>query len=89
VPTAIEAGVANYVVTNWFGFAYPRGTPQEIINTMRDDVMRALASPDVKEKLLAQGAEPSNFTAEEFARFLREDTRRWSDLIKAGGIKVE
>jgi tripartite-type tricarboxylate transporter receptor subunit TctC len=89
VPTAVEAGVASYVVTNWFGFAVPRGTPKEAINTLRDDVVRALAAPDVREKLAVQGAEPSNFTPEEFARFLADDTRRWTEVIRASGIKVE
>jgi tripartite-type tricarboxylate transporter receptor subunit TctC len=88
VPTAVEQGV-DYVVTNWFGFAFPRGTPKDAIDSLRNDVVRALAAPDVREKLAAQGAEPSNFTPEEFARFLKEDTRRWTELIRASGIKVE
>ena len=66
-----------------------KGTPKEAINTLRDDVVRALAAPDVREKLAAQGAEPSSFTPEEFARFLKEDTRRWTELIRASGIRVE
>ena len=88
VPTALEQGV-DYVATNWFGFAFPRGTPKEAIDALHEDVVRALATPDVREKLAAQGAEPSNFTPEEFARFLKEDTRRWTELIRASGIKVE
>jgi tripartite-type tricarboxylate transporter receptor subunit TctC len=88
VPTAAESGV-NYIVTNWFGFAVPKGTSSEFIHTLRDDVVRALAAPDVREKLAAQGAEPSNFTPEEFARFLKDDTRRWTELIRSSGIKVE
>jgi len=88
VPTALEQGV-DYVVTNWFGFAFPKGTPKEAVNALRDDIVRALAAPDVREKLAAQGAEPSNFTPEEFARFLKEDTRRWTEVIRASGIKVE
>ncbi len=88
VPTALEQGV-DYVVTNWFGFAFPKGTPKEAIKALRDDVVRALAAPEVREKLAAQGAEPSNFTPEEFAQFLKEDTRRWTGVIKASGIRVE
>jgi tripartite-type tricarboxylate transporter receptor subunit TctC len=88
VPTALEQGV-DYLVTNWFGFAFPRGTPKEAIDTLREDVVRALAAPDVRERLAAQGAEPSNFTPEEFARFLKEDTRRWTEVIRASGIKAE
>jgi len=89
VPTAIEAGVRSYVVTNWFGFAVPKGTPKEAINTLREDVVRALAAPDVREKLIAQGAEASNFTPEEFARFLADETRRWTEVIRTSGIKLE
>ena len=88
VPTAVEQGV-DYIVTNWFGFAFPKGTPKEAINALREDVVRALAAPDVREKLAVQGAEPSNFTSGEFARFLKEDTRRWTELIRASGIKME
>jgi tripartite-type tricarboxylate transporter receptor subunit TctC len=89
VPTAAESGVPDYIVTNWFGFAFPRGTPKELVGALREDVVRALAAPDVRERLAAQGAEPSNFTPEEFARFLKEDTRRWTELIRSSGIKVE
>ena len=89
VPTAVEAGAGRYIVTNWFGFAVPKGTNRESINTLRDDVVRALAAIDVREKLGAQGAEASNFTAEEFALFLKDDTRRWTEVIKASGIKAE
>ena len=89
VPTAAESGVPDYVVTNWFGFAFPKGTPREIVDALQRDVQRALASPDVREKLAAQGAEPSNYTPDEFARFLKEDTRRWTEIIRASGIKID
>jgi tripartite-type tricarboxylate transporter receptor subunit TctC len=88
VPTATEGGV-SYVVTNWFGFAVPKGTPAAFIRTLRDDVARATSAPDVKEKLAAQGAEPSAFTPEEFQQFLRDETRRWGQVIRENGIKVE
>jgi tripartite-type tricarboxylate transporter receptor subunit TctC len=89
VPTAAESGVQDYVVSNWFGFAFPKGTPREIVDALYRDVQRAIASPDVREKLAAQGAEPSTLTPEEFSRFLAEDTRRWTEIIRASGIKVE
>jgi tripartite-type tricarboxylate transporter receptor subunit TctC len=88
VQTAVESGV-DYVVTNWFGYAVPKGTSADFIRSLHDDVVRAMASADVREKLAAQGAEPSSFSPEEFARFLREDTRRWSEVIRSSGIKVD
>jgi tripartite-type tricarboxylate transporter receptor subunit TctC len=77
------------VVTNWFGYAVPKGTPRSIIDTLRDDVVRAMASPDVRAKLAAQGAEPSSFTPEQFGAFFKDETRRWTEVIRSSGIKVE
>jgi tripartite-type tricarboxylate transporter receptor subunit TctC len=88
VPTATELGV-DYLATNWFGFAVPKGTPKAVIDTLRNDVVRAMAAPEVREKLSAQGAEPSTFTADQFAAFLRDETRRWTDVIKSNGIRVD
>lgn len=87
VPTAREAGV-DYLVFNWFGWAAPKGTPRAAIDSLRDDVVRAMSAPDVQQRLAAQGAQPSAFTAQEFAAFMRDETRRWSELIKAAGIKA-
>jgi tripartite-type tricarboxylate transporter receptor subunit TctC len=89
VPSAAEAGVPEFITTNWFGFAVPKGTPSEFIQTLREDVARALTAPDVRDKLAAQGAEPATLNTEEFARFVREDTRRWSETIRSSGIKLE
>ncbi|HUQ26348.1 MAG TPA: tripartite tricarboxylate transporter substrate-binding protein [Burkholderiales bacterium] len=88
VPTASESGI-DYVVFNWFGFAAPKGTPKAAIDGLRDDVVRAMAVADVREKLAAQGAEPSTFTAAQFAAFLADETRRWTEVIRSNGIKVE
>ena len=88
VPTASEAGV-RYVVTNWFGFAVPKGTPKAAIDALRNDVVRAMAAPEVRAKLAAQGAEPSTFTPEQFAAFLKDETGRWTGVIKSAGIKLE
>ena len=88
VPTATESGV-DYVVSNWFGFAVPKGTPKALIDTLRNDVAQAMATPEVREKLAAQGAEPSSFTPEQFAEFLKDETRRWTALIRSAGIRVD
>jgi tripartite-type tricarboxylate transporter receptor subunit TctC len=88
VPTASESGV-DYVTTNWFGFAVPKGTPQASIDALRNDVVRAMASADVRQKLAAQGAEPSDFTADQFAAFVRDETKRWTGVIKAAAIRIE
>jgi tripartite-type tricarboxylate transporter receptor subunit TctC len=89
VPTVRESGVPSYVAANWFGLTAPKGTPPEVIEYLRNAVLKALAAPDVKERLAAQGAEPSGITSEAFGTQLRDDTKRWTDVIRAADIKAE
>ena len=89
VPTAVEVGMTDFVVTNWFGFAVPKGTPKDLINTLHDEVMRAVAAPDVKEKLLLQGAESFNYSTEQFAQFVQNETARWTKVTKENSIKID
>lgn len=88
VPTVTEAGVP-FVASNWFGLTAPKGTPKAAIDYLQQEVAKALESPDVKELLAAQGAEPSGITPEEFGRILRDDTKRWGEAIRAARIKAE
>jgi tripartite-type tricarboxylate transporter receptor subunit TctC len=89
VPTVREAGVPTYVAGNWFGLTAPKGTPAEAIAWVRAEVLKALASPEVKERLAAQGAQPSGISPEAFGNQLRDDTKRWTEVIRAAGIKAE
>ena len=89
VPAVTEVGLADFVVTNWFGFAVPKGTPNSMMDTLHQDVMRAVASPDVKEKLLLQGAEASTFSTQEFTDFVKNETALWTKVTKDNNIKIE
>ena len=89
VPAVTEVGLADFVVTNWFGFAVPKGTPKSMMDTLHQDVMRAVASPDVKEKLLLQGAEASTFSTQEFTDFVKNETALWTKVTKDNNIKIE
>jgi tripartite-type tricarboxylate transporter receptor subunit TctC len=89
VPAVTEVGLKDFVVTNWFGFAVPKGTPKEMIDMLHQDVMRAVAAPDVKEKLLLQGAEASTFSTQEFGDFVKRETALWTQVTKDNNIKIE
>ena len=89
IPSVVEAGVPGYLADNWFGLAAPHGTPKEIVDWLQREVAKALASPDVRARLLADGVEPSGITAAEFASIVRDDTRRLSEVIKTAGITAE
>jgi tripartite-type tricarboxylate transporter receptor subunit TctC len=89
VPTVAESGVPRYVAGNWFGLTAPKGTPKEAIDYIHREVLKALASPEVKERLAAQGAEPSGITPQEMGKMLADDTKRWTAVITSAGIKAE
>jgi tripartite-type tricarboxylate transporter receptor subunit TctC len=89
VPTAAEAGYPAFVASNWVGLTAPKGTPPEVIGWLHKHVVAALGAPEVKERLDALGAEPSGITPEEFAVVLRDDARRWAEVVHAAGIKAE
>jgi tripartite-type tricarboxylate transporter receptor subunit TctC len=89
VPTVAESGVPRYVAGNWFGLTAPKGTPKEAIDYIHREVVKALASPEVRERLAAQGAEPSGISPQEMGKLLVEDTKRWTNVIQSAGIKAE
>jgi len=89
VPTFEEAGLPGYEAIGWFGTVAPAGTPREIIGRLNLEIKTALSVPDIRERALAAGAEPYTDTPEEFAAFIREETRKWAEVIKAAGVKLQ
>ncbi|CAG9180389.1 tripartite tricarboxylate transporter substrate binding protein [Cupriavidus pinatubonensis] len=90
VPTiAAAANLPSYEASSWFGLLAPAGTPPDIIHRLQHEVARALGSPAVRERLLAQGAEPVGNTPEQFAALIRSETAKWAQVVKASGAKVD
>ena len=89
VPTIAEAGVPGYEYTTWYGIFGPRGLPNDIVSQLHGAVRKAVAAPDVHERLMSQGAEPSASSPEELTRYMREESARWAKLIKAADIRVD
>jgi len=89
VPTFIEAGVPGYESIGWFGAVAPANTPAEIIGRLNGEMVAALALAEVRERVLAAGAEPSTGTPQEFAAFIRDETRKWAQVIRTAKVKVE
>jgi tripartite-type tricarboxylate transporter receptor subunit TctC len=88
-PTLREPGLANGVGAGWYGFMAPAATPREIVARLEAEVVRALADPEVKKKLLVQGLEPRPGSAAAFGQFIDDETRKWSELIREAGLKGE
>ena len=92
VPTVEQAGgpaLKGFEASSWFGLLAPAGTPPDIVNAIQREVAKAIASPAVKEKLLAQGAIPSGNTPQEFAKLIDSELKKWAPVVKASGAKVD
>jgi tripartite-type tricarboxylate transporter receptor subunit TctC len=89
VPTAKEAGVADFVVPFWTGILGPAGMPREIVNQLNAEIHKALSSADLKKRLAASGVETLVSTPERFADFIKSETARYARVIKDAGIKAE
>jgi len=89
VPTIAETGLAGFEDTIWYGMWAPAATPAEVVNQLSKDVARALATPDVRDRLSKLGAVPMNMTPAEFARFVRSEIDSAARVVKAAGIKPQ
>jgi tripartite-type tricarboxylate transporter receptor subunit TctC len=90
VPTVEEAaGLKGFEASSWFGLLAPAGTPADVASRIQQEVAKALKVPAIKEKLLAQGAIPSGNTPQEFARFIDSEIKKWAQVVKASGAKVD
>ena len=89
VPTLIEQGITDVVVSGWFGLIVRSATPRPIITRLNADFDAAIKLPEVSEKLVAAGLTPVGGSAERFTALAREETERWAKVIKSRGIKAE
>jgi tripartite-type tricarboxylate transporter receptor subunit TctC len=90
VPTVEEAaGLKGFEASSWFGLFAPAGTPRAIIDKVQSDVAKALSNPEIRERFLAQGADPSGNTPEQFAGFIKAETDKWTRVVKFSNAKVD
>ena len=89
LPTVAEAGVAGYESISWLGLFAPAGTPVDIVNRISAEVQRIIRLPEVKERLLAQGAEPIGTSPDQFALALQSDIAKYARIIRESGYKAE
>lgn len=89
IPTVVEAGVPNYVVTVWHGVVAPVNTPRAMIKVLNAMVNKAITSPEGSRRILALGSEPHPGTPEDFWKLVRSDRERWGEVIKRAGAKID
>jgi tripartite-type tricarboxylate transporter receptor subunit TctC len=89
LPTLKESGVNGVEVVVWYGVLAPAATSRDIINTLASAIAKAARAPDIRSRLLDQGAEPVGSSPEEFAKLLREEQTRWAEVVKVSGAKAD
>ena len=89
LPTIAEAGLPGYETVAWFGVLAPAGTPPDVVNRLSQEIGKIARSPEMREKLLAMGAEPVGGTPEEFKAVIDRDIAKWKPLAQKVGIKVD
>ena len=89
IPTVAESGLPGYEAVSWYGVFVPAATPREIVTRLSAEIRRATGSPDMKESLVRQGAEPAGDTPEGFSAIVRADLAKWAKAVKDTGAKPD
>jgi tripartite-type tricarboxylate transporter receptor subunit TctC len=90
LPTIAQAGpVPGFDASSWFGLFAPAGTPADIVNRVQQETAKALQLPALKERLLSQGALPGGQPSAEFVKFIAAESKKWAQVVKVSGAKVD
>jgi len=89
LPTLAEEGIQGFAAVNWWGILFPAGVPRNIIDKVNADLVKALATQDVKSKLGELGVETVSSTPEQFGQFMASEAARWGKLVKEATLRVE
>ena len=89
VPTLAEQGIANFEAWAWQGLVVPSGTPKEAIARLNADYAKAVAAPEIRQKLVEAGVEPITSTPDELTAYMKSESAKWGEVVKAANIKVD
>ena len=89
IPTAIESGLKDFEVVGFYGFLAPAGTPPDVVAKLSDAFKQVLTNPEVRNRMVSQGADPAFLDSAGFAKFLEAETPRWEKAVKASGAKMD
>ncbi len=89
IPTVIESGIKGFDVVGFYGFLAPAGTPKEVVAKLSDAFKQIMTDPDVRNRMVAQGADPAFMGSDEFGQFLALQTPLWAKAVAASGAKLD
>jgi tripartite-type tricarboxylate transporter receptor subunit TctC len=89
VPTSVEAGVPTYQVATWYGLWAPKGTPKEVVAAMQAEMKKAFATEEIKNAWISLGTNVPNLWGDDFGKFVAAETKRWAEVVKSSGAKLD
>jgi tripartite-type tricarboxylate transporter receptor subunit TctC len=89
IPTVIESGIKGFEVVGFYGFLAPAGTPKEIVARLSDAFGQVLAQPELRNRMISQGADPAFLGADDFAKFLATEMPRWAAAVQKSGARMD
>lgn len=89
IPTIAEAGVPGYDVSVWYGFLAPRGTPKPVVDRIHQGVVQAMASPDIRDRYVNEGADVTVRGPDDFGALLRGEFAKWAKVVKDSGVRID
>jgi tripartite-type tricarboxylate transporter receptor subunit TctC len=89
IPTAMETGIKNFEVVGFYGFLAPAATPRDVVTKLSDAFKQVLAMPEVRNRMITQGADPAFLGADDFAKYLAAEMPRWADAVVKSGAKLD
>lgn len=89
VPTFDEVGLPGVYASSWYGLSAPAGTPKPIIARLNAEANAVLQSPEFQKRMLAFGAEVGGGTPEDYGRFMASETRRYAEIVRISGVKLD
>ena len=89
IPTVIESGIKGFEVVGFYGFLAPAGLPKDVTAKLSDAFKQVMTSPDIRNRMVTQGADPAFMGSDEFGQFLASEMPRWAQAVKASGAKLD
>ncbi len=89
LPTIAESGFPGFDISTWYAYWAPKGTPADIVEKLAASAAQALKNPEVIAKYEAMGAEPVGSSPAEFAAYVESEAKKWSDIVKRSGAKLD
>ena len=89
IPTVIESGIQGFEVVGFYGFLAPAGTPKDVVAKLSDAFRTVLTQPELRQRMITQGADPAFLGAEDFAKFLAAEMPRWAEAVQKSGAKLD